>query len=142
MCDDATTSSRCAPASDEIVEDVLDRAGREPATDGFRHGRERRTRTATDGRGVAQWVQAVTDPGAVVLVVCRGDDDLVGFEGRTGWHFPQAPDGDWAGHHPADSDAAIRHLEALREPGRRLPRAAQLVLLVAAPLRGARRPPG
>ena len=28
-------------------------------------------------------------------------------EGRAGSHFPQAPDGRWAGYHPADSDAAI-----------------------------------
>ena len=66
---------------------------------------------------MVQWVQAVTDPGAVVLVASRGDDDLVGFEGRAGRHFPQAPDGEWAGYHPADSDAAIRHLEALRDRG-------------------------
>jgi hypothetical protein len=32
-------------------------------------------------------------------------------------HFPQGEDGDWSGHHPADSGEAVGHLEELRERG-------------------------
>ena len=48
-------------------------------------------------------------------MVSRGDDDLVDLVGRRASHFPQARDGEYAGHHPADSDAAVDHLEDLRE---------------------------
>jgi glycosyltransferase involved in cell wall biosynthesis len=55
--------------------------------------------------------------GATVAVVSRGDDELVRVDGRTGLHFPQDADGRWIGHHPADSKAAIRHLDAVRRRG-------------------------
>jgi hypothetical protein len=52
-----------------------------------------------------------------VLVVSRGDEQFVRLEGRRGWHFPRHPDGRWGGFHPADSQAAIDHLEELRSKG-------------------------
>jgi hypothetical protein len=55
--------------------------------------------------------------GATVLVVSKGDDDLVEVEGRKAWHFPQLDDGTYSGHHPADDDEAIAELERLRERG-------------------------
>lgn len=55
--------------------------------------------------------------GAKVIVVSRGDDDLVALPGRDGWHFPQVVGGTYAGHHPADSEEAIAHLEELRQRG-------------------------
>jgi len=39
---------------------------------------------------------------------------LIDFDGRTGLHFPQVENGVYAGHHPADGDEAIAHLEQLR----------------------------
>jgi GT2 family glycosyltransferase len=54
---------------------------------------------------------------ATVLVVSRGDEELLRVEGRTAWHFPRAEDGAYAGHHPADSREAIARLEAQREMG-------------------------
>lgn len=62
-------------------------------------------------------VEENTPPGAELLVVSRGDHELVRFEGRVASHFPQADDGAYAGHHPADSVAAIDELERLREAG-------------------------
>ncbi|HTN23860.1 MAG TPA: glycosyltransferase, partial [Solirubrobacteraceae bacterium] len=56
-------------------------------------------------------------PGATVLVISRGDDALVELADCRGWHFPQADGGAYAGHHPADSDSAIEHLEDLRARG-------------------------
>ncbi len=54
---------------------------------------------------------------AKVLVVSRGDRDLVRLGERQAAHFPQAEDGEYAGYHPADSEAAIAELERLREDG-------------------------
>jgi GT2 family glycosyltransferase len=66
---------------------------------------------------IRQVVGAAVPPGATVLVVSKGDDELLRLGGRPAWHFPQAEGGAWAGHHPADSAAAIAHLEALRHRG-------------------------
>jgi len=73
------------------------------------------------GRRVAQQVRAFVGEsmpaGSTVAIVSRGDEELVTLEGRVGWHFPQAEDGVYAGHHPRDGEAAIRHLEELRARG-------------------------
>jgi hypothetical protein len=55
--------------------------------------------------------------GATVLVASKGDDELLQLNGSRGWHFPSAPDGSYAGYHPAGDTAAIAHLEALRTSG-------------------------
>lgn len=54
---------------------------------------------------------------AKVLVVSRGDDELLKLDGRPALHFPQADSGGYAGHHPADSADAIAQLDALRGDG-------------------------
>jgi SAM-dependent methyltransferase len=54
---------------------------------------------------------------ATVVVVSRGDDALLALDGRMAWHFPQDESGVYAGYYPADSAAAIAHLEALRARG-------------------------
>jgi GT2 family glycosyltransferase len=55
--------------------------------------------------------------GATVIVVSKGDPELLSTPGRQGWHFPQQADGQYAGYHPATSLSAIAHLEALRSQG-------------------------
>ncbi len=55
--------------------------------------------------------------GAQLLVVSRGDDDLLDIPGMTGHHFPQNQHGRYAGYNPADSDAAIEYLEHHRSAG-------------------------
>jgi GT2 family glycosyltransferase len=55
--------------------------------------------------------------GASVLVVSRGDRELVSLGDRAGAHFPQDPNGGYLGHHPRDSEEAVAHLEALRADG-------------------------
>jgi len=57
--------------------------------------------------------------GSIVAVISRGDHELLAFDRRHGWHFPQTADGVYAGHHPADSTEAIAHLEQLRAKGAR-----------------------
>src|SRR5206468_1553705 len=54
---------------------------------------------------------------ATVLVVSKGDDELLRFDQRTAWHFPRTPEGIYAGHYPADSAAAVAHLEEMRTRG-------------------------
>jgi GT2 family glycosyltransferase/glycosyltransferase involved in cell wall biosynthesis len=55
--------------------------------------------------------------GATILVVTKGDGALLELEGRKAWHFPRTEEGAYAGYHPADSSAAIAHLEQLRQKG-------------------------
>jgi hypothetical protein len=62
-------------------------------------------------------VEELTPVGAIVLVVSKGDEDLLGFDGRSGWHFPRAATGQYAGHHPLDGTWAVEHLESLRSAG-------------------------
>ena len=64
-----------------------------------------------------QAVAANVPDSATVLVVSRGDDELLRLGGRTAWHFPRDDGGGWAGHYPADDGEAVRHLEALRAEG-------------------------
>ena len=55
--------------------------------------------------------------GSVVVVVSRGDDNLLQLGPRRGWHFPQTEAGVYAGCYPADSREAIAHLEEVRRKG-------------------------
>lgn len=55
--------------------------------------------------------------GAAVLVISRGDRELVKLDGCEASHFPQGADGRYLGHHPRDSDEAIAGLERLRRDG-------------------------
>ncbi len=52
-----------------------------------------------------------------VAVITRGDDELLRFFGRQGWHFPQGADGRWLGYHPKNGLAAIAQLESIRAVG-------------------------
>jgi glycosyltransferase involved in cell wall biosynthesis len=56
-------------------------------------------------------------PSADVLVVSKGDRALLDVENRRTAHFPQRGDGVYLGYYPQESQAAIEHLEALREKG-------------------------
>jgi GT2 family glycosyltransferase len=61
-----------------------------------------------------------TPPAANLLVVSKGDEELLNLlraDGREASHFPQTPDGCYAGCYPADSQAAIAQLEQLRAEG-------------------------
>jgi hypothetical protein len=66
---------------------------------------------------VQAFVGASLPDGAHVLVVSRGDEEVVRFAGRHGHHFPQTDEGEYLGHHPANSTDAIAHLESLRARG-------------------------
>jgi hypothetical protein len=54
---------------------------------------------------------------ASVVVVSKGDLQMLYFDGRPAWHFPCDEIRDWAGFHPPNSDWAIGHLERMRNEG-------------------------
>jgi hypothetical protein len=66
---------------------------------------------------VTSMVTAVVPPSKTVLVVSKGDENLLRLGSRTGWHFPRTDDGRYAGHYPADGEDAVRQLELLRDRG-------------------------
>ena len=72
-------------------------------------------------RELIQRIREVVDTtlpsNAKVIVVSRGDSDLLNLGGRQAWHFPQTEDGVYAGYYPADCTEAIAHLEVLRAKG-------------------------
>jgi hypothetical protein len=62
-------------------------------------------------------VTATLPAGATLLVLSKGDAALLEISGFAAAHFPQDPSGDYAGHHPRDSEEAIAQLERLRRGG-------------------------
>ncbi len=49
--------------------------------------------------------------GASVLVLSRGDSDLLRVRDRAARHFPSGADGRYLGHHPADDEEAVELFE-------------------------------
>jgi hypothetical protein len=105
----------------EELQRTLDEANREREALRAQVAQERELRWAAEYRWqvgqVKSAVAAHVPAGARVLVISGGDESLVGFEGREGWHFPRTPEGWHAGTHPADGAEAVRHLESLRHAG-------------------------
>jgi GT2 family glycosyltransferase len=64
-------------------------------------------------RNVREIVRETVPAGARVLVVSRGDAELLELDDRRAGHFPQLPDGIYAGHYPADSADVLAQLDAL-----------------------------
>jgi GT2 family glycosyltransferase len=68
-------------------------------------------------RAIREVVEEAVPPGARVLVVSKGDEELLELEDRKAEHFPQGEGGGYAGFYPPDSASAIAHLERLRASG-------------------------
>ena len=66
---------------------------------------------------VREQVERSVPAGATVLLVSRGDSELLRLGSRTAKHFPGGPDGRYLGHHPADDTEAIELFEAERRQG-------------------------
>lgn len=62
-------------------------------------------------------VSALVERDASVLVVSRGDPDLLALASGRAAHFPQSADGGFAGFYPRDGESAVAHLRELREGG-------------------------
>jgi GT2 family glycosyltransferase len=92
------------------------------ALENERSQRERLERALNEGyvqlkRRIAETLDQIVPLRATVAVVSKGDEDLIRRNGRRLWHFPQTELQKYAGHHPADSAAAIAHLEHVRSKG-------------------------
>jgi GT2 family glycosyltransferase len=68
-------------------------------------------------RRIREAVRTTLPRDCKVIVVSKGDDDLLKLYGRTGLHFPQNKEGEYAGYYPPDSASAIVQLEILRALG-------------------------
>jgi GT2 family glycosyltransferase len=55
--------------------------------------------------------------GATVLVITKGDEELLKLTGKLGWHFPRNDEGQYPNIYPADSGEAITQLESGRAKG-------------------------
>ncbi len=66
---------------------------------------------------VTSMVTAVVPPSETVLMVSKGDENMLTLGSRKGWHFPRQEDGRYAGYYPTDSEDAVRQLEDLRKRG-------------------------
>lgn len=62
-------------------------------------------------------VQESTPAGSRLLVVSRGDEEMLVLKDRTAQHFPSDSSGNYLGHHPPDSRWCIAELEACRRQG-------------------------
>lgn len=74
-------------------------------------------REDTEGASAFRGVLTELPDDARVLVVSHGDDALLAVDGVRASHFPQTAGGEYAGHHPADSEHAIAQLEESRARG-------------------------
>src|SRR5438128_8266059 len=102
----------------------IQKFGRSPnrrKRDSSRPLREHRTKTAAQGRRLASLLRQTVDKllpaNAKVLILSKGDENLLRLNTCRGAHFPQDPSGRHARYCPASSSAAIAHLEALRFKG-------------------------
>ena len=77
-------------------------------------------------RRIRRVVRNSLPPEATLLVVSKGDEELLDLDARRAWHFPQqspqtpiadGTGGTWAGHDPSGSTAGIVQLEMLRSKG-------------------------
>jgi hypothetical protein len=68
-------------------------------------------------RRVIELIRLTVPRGSTVLIVSKGDDELLETPGRRAWHFPRAINGQYAGCYPANQDEAIAHLEKLQKQG-------------------------
>ena len=54
---------------------------------------------------------------AIIVVISKGDNELLKLNGHRAWHFPQNVKGDYANIYPADATEAVAQLESLRANG-------------------------
>jgi hypothetical protein len=100
----------------EVVTGVLAREAEAAAGSVTSPDSARQEYVATVSR-VRDVVQRIVPADSTLLVVSKGDADLVRFSDRTAWHFPRNGANGYAGYYPADSAGASQHLELMRTQG-------------------------
>ena len=68
-------------------------------------------------KSIRQVVAEQLPGGATILVISKGDEELLKLTGQQGWHFPRDDDGRYPHIYPADSTEAITQLELARAKG-------------------------
>jgi GT2 family glycosyltransferase/glycosyltransferase involved in cell wall biosynthesis len=81
------------------------------------HGRRPNPKYRDLVRRIRAVIQSILPAESTVLVVSKGDEDLLTVSGHTAWHFPQDVHGQYAGHYPENSEQAIEQLEQLKTGG-------------------------
>jgi glycosyltransferase involved in cell wall biosynthesis len=66
---------------------------------------------------IRECVEKAIPKNATVLVISKGDPELLDLHGRRAWHFPRAADGSYAGYYPKHGVQAIEWLEQSRRAG-------------------------
>ena len=62
---------------------------------------------------IREVVNSILPREAILIVISKGDEELLRFEQRRAWHFPQNENGIYAGHYPAEGAEAISQLQSL-----------------------------
>jgi hypothetical protein len=70
-----------------------------------------------DPERIRETVAAIVPEEATVLVMSKGDDELVRLPGRRAWHFPRNESGGWVGYYPETDEEALAALEEERARG-------------------------
>ena len=102
---------------------LRDAAGADSTDNSTERGRQRAAPRPSDQNyprlveRVRAAVREAVPAGASLLIVSKGDDDLLRVDDCRTSHFPQASGGAYAGHHPADDAGAVAQLEGLRVKG-------------------------
>jgi len=82
---------------------------------GFALSKHKRYQQLTEQ--IREIVSATVPANATVLIVSKGDNQLLQLNGHRTGHFPQAENGAYAGYYPPHSEATIKHLEMLQKRG-------------------------
>jgi GT2 family glycosyltransferase len=123
---EATTHSDLLRRARELELEILDFQAEVSATvrdngveagdrEGFRPGEYLRYRRLLGG--LRELARTELPAGATVLVISKGDDELLDLGVERAWHFPQDEHGCYAGHYPESGADAIAQLEGLRAKG-------------------------
>jgi GT2 family glycosyltransferase len=83
------------------------------------HGRRLSPEYAELRKRVVQTATSELPSGATVVVISKGDEELLKLGSQNGWHFPQTEDGRYANWYPALDSDAVAQLEKVREKGAR-----------------------
>jgi hypothetical protein len=70
-----------------------------------------------DPERIRETVATIVPEEATVLVMSKGDDELVRLPGRRAWHFPRNESGGWVGYYPETDEDALSALEEERARG-------------------------
>lgn len=103
-----------------VIEGILRRAPKTGPAQEFAVARRQRLTEADYlmlKERISEVATAALPKDATVAVVSRGDPELLQLGGIRAWHFPQNEQGEYLGHHPQDSAAAIDELERTRLRG-------------------------